>query len=178
MIKKILGILTVIFLLIMFWGPVKAQEESTPEPQNVSSYEMFWPIVAGKTKGDSLYSLKLLKEKIRGFFIFGSFKKAEYNITLSEKRTVEAEKLLNEGDFENAEETFDLLMKKREKALEYIEKATKSGIDTASLKNRMLSSLEKQTLLFTDILKDISESGKVLIEKDLGHIASVSEKLK
>ena len=73
-----------------------------PTPAPVDTYALFFPITHGKVIGDSLYSLKLLKERLRGMLIFGDFNKAMYNITLSEKRLVETEYLLTtNGDFEN-----------------------------------------------------------------------------
>lgn len=74
--------------------------------ESVNSFEMFWPLVAGKTKGDSLYFLKRLKETGRGWLIFGKTQKFDYKIFLAAKRTLEGEKLLNDGKGELANETF------------------------------------------------------------------------
>ena len=59
-----------------------------------SSYELFYPIVAGKVPGDKWYGLKMLREKVVLFFLFNSEKKVEYHTSLSKKRLVEAEKLI------------------------------------------------------------------------------------
>lgn len=81
--------LIVLGILVLLVGalPVKA----------VSSYEMFYPMVAGKTVADGfVYKLKIFKETIRGALIFGPVQKADYNIFLASKRLLEAEKLLLE----------------------------------------------------------------------------------
>ncbi|KKQ95748.1 MAG: hypothetical protein UV74_C0013G0355 [Candidatus Woesebacteria bacterium GW2011_GWB1_43_14] len=91
-------------------GLAGAKGEAVEEPKvtNVNSYELFWPLVAGKTKGESLYSLKLFKEKARGALIFGAFKKVDYEVFLATKRVIEAEKLLNSGKQDLANESLNL----------------------------------------------------------------------
>ncbi len=82
-------------VLLLSGQPARAQEKAKTEV--VNSFEMFWPMVAGKTEGDKFYSVKLLKEKIRGYLIFGPAPKADYQVFLGVKRLLEAEKLLSEG---------------------------------------------------------------------------------
>lgn len=78
---------------------------SSPQPVQVNAYELFWPLVAGKTEGDSLYFLKSFKEKLRGLLIFSPAKKAEYEVLLGTKRLLEAEKLVKSGKEELAIKT-------------------------------------------------------------------------
>ena len=110
--KKVLSLLFGFIFLLGVISPVIAQDsevvEATSEAEEINSFELFWPVVAGKTMGDSLYGLKNLKEKVRGWFIFGSAKKADYQISLATKRVVEAEKLLNDGKEDLALKTFGL----------------------------------------------------------------------
>lgn len=83
--KKIL----LLMVLVMFVGVASAKA--------VDSYELFWPMVAGKTVADGfVYKLKILKENARGSLIFGATQKADYNVFLASKRLLEAEKLLLE----------------------------------------------------------------------------------
>ena len=118
--KRIISFLLGLFLIFGIISPVLAQNtevlEATSEADvmgtedevvEVNSFELFWPVVAGKTRGDSLYSLKRLKEKVMGIFVFGHAKKADYQISLATKRVVEAEKLLLDGKEELAIETLD-----------------------------------------------------------------------
>ena len=64
-------------------------------------------MVAGKIMGDSLYSLKSLKEKLRGSLIFGSAQKSDYQVFLATKRVLEAEALLGKGKDNLAIKTLD-----------------------------------------------------------------------
>ena len=110
--KIVVVLLSFIFAFLVV-GPLEAvaQEMDTPEDNfsetttEVSSFELFRPVVAGRTMDDSLYFLKSLKEKIRGFFIFGREQKADYAVFLAVKRVLEAEKLVNEGKDDLAKKT-------------------------------------------------------------------------
>ena len=81
--------------------------EESETVTEVDSFELFWPIVAGKTRGDSLYFLKKLKENVRGWLIFGDAKDAEYEVFLATKRVVEAEALIKNDEHELARETIE-----------------------------------------------------------------------
>lgn len=98
-----------LFALLGF-SPVLAatSQETSPSAQlsrQINSYELFWPLVAGKVEGDSLYFLKILKENLRGMVIFGPAKKAEYAVLLGTKRVLEAEKLTEKGNQDLATKT-------------------------------------------------------------------------
>jgi len=81
--KKVL--LLMVLILVVGVSSVKA----------VDSYELFWPMVAGKTTADGfVYKLKILKEDVRGYLIFGPVQKADYHVFRAAKRLLEAEKLL------------------------------------------------------------------------------------
>lgn len=77
---------------------------ASPTPTEVNSFDLFWPLAPGKTRESKLYFLKTLKEKIRGFLIFGSAQKADYKVFLSVKRLIEADSLMqgNKTDLANA----------------------------------------------------------------------------
>lgn len=140
--KKLLTALFIAVLLFITANPLIALEKKA-EVQEVNSFELFWPVSAGKTLGDSLYSLKLFKEKVRSLLIFGKLQKLDYSLFLSIKRAVETEKLISEGKFDLATKTLD----KMELSLTTAEKNTdipvelknKAEIDEI---NKKLSNLE------------------------------------
>ena len=86
---------------------VEGEEAEEVIVENINSYELFWPLVAGKTSNESLYFLKRFKEKIRGALIFGNAQKAEYESMLATKRLLEVEKLLGEGNEDEARDTLE-----------------------------------------------------------------------
>ncbi len=140
----------------------------SPIPTEVNSYDMFWPITAGRTMGDSLYFLKSLKENLREFLVFSSYKKADYNITLSAKRVVEAENLfIEKKDVNNAKKSLEAAQSKRDKALEFIKKAESEGRYIVDLKTTLKNSLEKQRALLHYLITKVDEESKKFIEDNV-----------
>lgn len=109
--------------------PIRIAATPTPTPSSVyvGSYELFWPLAAGRTEGDSLYSLKLFKEKVQGFFIFTINKKADYAVLLGTKRVLEAEKLIISGKTDLAEKALEKAVSQFSSAYNYIKNADSEG---------------------------------------------------
>ncbi|MFC1625142.1 DUF5667 domain-containing protein [Patescibacteria group bacterium] len=164
-IKLVFLVFSALIISLFSKSYVFALDEEVKDTQDivVNSYEMFWPIVAGKVQGDSLYGLKLFKEKVREILIFSNFKKADYNITISEKRIVEAEKLINESRFEDAEKTLNRLNSSLSKVVNNIDLAEKSGIPVESLEERFNSSLERQSALLSFLEMKLPEENKEIL---------------
>lgn len=149
---------------------------STAAALSVNSYELFWPVAAGRIMGDKLYSLKLFKESLREVFIFNDLKKAEYNINLSEKRTVEAEKLFLENkDAVNGKNTLSEAQKKREKAFDLVMKSESKNI--SDVKARMMNSFKNQRLLLESIAAKVSEDQKSTVDENITNISTILDKL-
>lgn len=106
------------------------QNEATTEAK--TTFEIFWPLTAGRTIDDKLYFLKTLKENLRGALIFGSAQKAEYAVLLGTKRVLEADKLIKDGKKDFADKTL-------KKALEELNIAQKN-IDSAKAKRESFGS--------------------------------------
>ena len=117
------------------------------EVSEVNSFEVFWPLVAGKTKGESLYFLKRTKEDLRGALIFGAPQKADYNIFLATKRILEAEKLIKESKKELALSTIDEATKNLEKANSNVESAKSSKTSLGNIAPTALSRLNNISAL-------------------------------
>jgi len=133
------------------------EEEIT---ENTSSYDLFWPVVAGKVPGDTLYFLKGLKEKISELVIFSDIRKSDFNLTLSKKRLVETEKLLLERqDYDRAEKHIALSLQKLERAISLYNNATERGQQTNDLKNAIQALGERESK-FLEVL-----AGKIPEEK-------------
>lgn len=101
--------------------------ELSPTPISIDSYAAFWPLVAGKTIDDPLYFLKDLKQKIRGWVIFGNAQRANYYVFLGTKRVLEAEKLLRENKDDLADKTLKLGLMQFSGAVEKLEEAKTRG---------------------------------------------------
>lgn len=110
---------------------------ATPAPVAVDSFELFWPMVAGKTMESKVYFLKTLKEKVRGFFIFGSAQKADYDIFLGIKRMLEVEVLINAKNTDLANKTIDSANSDLDKANSALTNAKNSGDVDQDTKNEI-----------------------------------------
>ena len=151
----------------------KAMEEEKVE--EVDSFKLFWPIVAGKTRGERFYSLKKLKETLRGWFIFGDAKDAEYELFLATKRVVEAEKLIKDGESEDAKETLEDAIENVEEAADEWEDVDNKDTTVKHEMNNKLSNLET----FLPYLAEQSSDAKVkeMVNSLLDDVKSLNEKV-
>lgn len=144
--KRVLSLFLGVVLLLGIFSPAFAESLETPNKMvEIKSFELFWPVVAGRTMGDPLYSLKSLKEKVRGWFIFGKARKADYKIFLATKRVVEAEKLLKNDKNDLALKTFGLAENNVMKGKAYwtdVENKANQGDVMVNIKNQ-LTNIEK-----------------------------------
>lgn len=177
--KKIL--LAALFLVVfnLNFAKIAAAQDmvASPSASNVNSYELFFPITAGKVAGNSLYFLKLLKENLREMLIFSDLKKSEYNITLSEKRIVESEKLLlDKKDYENGPKTLETAAKKWQQALNYLNSA-KEQEGYNNVRAKFNSSLEKQRLLLQYIMIQVPPEQKTILNETVNKLNSIFSQL-
>lgn len=148
----------------------------TPVPETaseVNSFELFWPISAGKTMGDSLYFLKTLKENLRGMIIFGNPEKADYAILLATKRSVEAEKLIGEGKTDLANKTLEAASHQIDSAQQAISQAISNKEDFQGKGQAMADRLRNIAVLNkwlnsknkNDLLVQVSDKASSLANK-------------
>ncbi len=117
---------------------------ASPESEVIDVYALFWPITAGQTVADGTFFFKQLKESFAGFFKSGNIGKSEHQLELSEKRLVEATKLLETQDFANAKKSLDMNLANRDEAVRLKKAAIDSNEDTRELTLKLIKSLENQ----------------------------------
>lgn len=167
------------FSLLFFSSTVfSLAQEASSSAQSVNSFEMFWPLSAGKTRADSLYFLKRLKENLRGAIIFRAANKADYKVFLGVKRTLEVEKLLNEDKLELADKTLDdaildfgdahknYKVAKDEKAVSKV---------TEQIKNRLTNLSSFIIFLKSKNITDSSTNKLNVLEKEIIDFSSILE---
>ncbi|HWA52019.1 MAG TPA: DUF5667 domain-containing protein [Patescibacteria group bacterium] len=142
---------------------------SSPKPTAtpVDSFALFWPMSAGKTMQSKVYFLKILKEDARGFFIFGSAQKADYDIFLTIKRMLEAEALMGGNVSDLANKTLDAAGSDLDKVNSSLTDAKNSGDIDQNTKNEInirttnlkafTSSLMNQYPAYNDKLQSIQD---------------------
>jgi hypothetical protein len=147
--------------------------DPSPKPTKVDSFELFWPIVAGKVEGDSMYRLKIFKENIRGYLILSNLKKAEYLTFISSKRLVEFEELaLSRKNFENATKTLEVYMSTHKKIFSYLDKGKSEGVVITNTQSIIEDTLNRQLTLLNYILTSVDNSQKTGIESAISFINS------
>lgn len=124
--------------------------KTAEEARMVNSFELFWPLVAGKTESDSFYFLKLLKERIQGWFIGNDSKKADYEVLLGTKRMLETEALIKSNKIDSALKALERADSHFSKAYNYIKAAdSKKKLSIKDIRRERLINLKA----LTDYLK-------------------------
>lgn len=155
-----------------------ATPKPTQKPLEVNSFEMFWPLVAGKVQGDSLYELKSFKEKVRGFFIFSNLKKAEYSALLSQKRLLEYEKLaVTDKNLDAAKTTLEVLKKTQELSVSQLKKAKEEGMDVSTSTQTIMAMFDKEHTLLQSLLSKVDESQKGQLSEVITNLATLTSGL-
>lgn len=170
MLKRALAsIFLLIFVVVSLFGFANsssyAQEEnSTPSSsvKTATSFELFWPLVAGKTNDESFYFLKKVKEQVRGLFYFSPELKADYSVFLATKRLLEAEKLLSLKKKDNFEQTMSEAKSNIQSAEKYIEEAKSRQINLGNAKSTMKPRLDNMELFTKKLIEDNAENKDTL----------------
>lgn len=190
---RFLVILAICFFGVVTAGPVIAQNKNTQVVQKASPspsseapapfvapsepdrFTLFWPLTAGKTKADSLYFLKRLKEDLRGFFIFGKPQKAEYNVFLGTKRVLEADSLIQIGKTDLASQSLDDALKNFDNAKRFMDQSQDDSTRT-KLVGGMKSKLGSINILLDFLIsRDSQPLGKIKEAKDI--VSALAESL-
>lgn len=151
---------------------VEEAMDSHSNKSELSTYELFWPVVAGKTRGDSLYSLKRLKEKLLGLLVFGEAKKTGYNLDLATKRILEADELSSRDDSGNA-------IKSLSEAVENIKEASEKWSEVEQPEqylvqiNEMNNRLENMQIFLNGKISDTDGELKQTYEQLLTEVANL-----
>lgn len=176
--KVMVSLALALCTLGIFVGGVKAVSPAPAKPvQEINSFELFWPLVAGRTRDDKMYFLKSFKEKLRGSLIFSEARKVDYDVFLLVKRVIESEKLLNEGKIDYAKATISDAEKDVLKAREEFVKGKEMNADFGEVAPQIidrLSNLEKLIVwlssksdenknLYSELLQEIKDLKTIMI---------------
>lgn len=142
--KLITAVLFFVFASTFFFSSEVLGQSPNPQPETIDINAVFWPIVPGKTVADPMFWAKQFKESFDGFFKSGEVNKSKYQIDLSEKRLVEANKLVQDKDYGNALKSLNLNKARRDQAVELKRKAQEKNKDVNELTPKLVKSLENQ----------------------------------
>lgn len=179
-----------LFLLIAFSAfipTILAQEEDSASPSaeekaieeydfaSMTTYEMFWPVVAGKVPGDKYYKLKLWRGKIAVFLTLNKLKKAELLKKMVNKRLAETERLAELERFSLIPSTIQGAKQNLEKGLESLSAAKKKP-RYSWLKNEYAKDARKYLVLLGRLKEKISEEEKASVEEFFSDVEELIEK--
>lgn len=150
--KKLVAILSFIFILTLVPFTF-AQTNNTELP---------YP---GLLPDSPIYFLKIMRDKVKGFFFFGEDGKAQYALTLAEKRLSEAKALADKGEDELASTTAEQAGIENENAQEHLAKAEAEGKDVATIVNRLAANSARQQAVLARVLEKAPEQAKAAIER-------------
>jgi hypothetical protein len=135
-------------------GVFSKELSPTPFP---SSYELFYPVVAGKTPADKYYFVKTIREWIVDKLLFDPIKNVDYHLTLSKKRLVESERLI-------ADKSYQLAAKSVNNSFLELKKASKKA-KTVSPNTDIIDTIKSVSNTESDfiemsLVKNVPESEK------------------
>lgn len=138
----------------------------TPTPTPQPKIEYFFPY-PGILPGHPLYPLKMVRDRILGFFIQDPVKKAEYYLLLADKRVNSGLFLLERGKTELAVVTIEKGGKYLEKVFAEVEKAQKAAKDITPILSKASVATLKHEEVLKEVLEKVPESAKAGVQNAL-----------
>lgn len=188
MLKKIL-LLFCLFLLAffsVFSSCLYAQEENLATESaeaekeydfaSMTTYELFWPITAGKIPGDKFYKLKIWRDKLVGYLFFDKLKKSEYLKQLANKRLVETEKLLEVQRYSYLSETLKISGDNLEKGLVLLFSAPETE-SQFWLRNEYQKDFQKHLIVLERMKEKMEEDKRAVLEEAIRDINNLIDRL-
>lgn len=159
-------------------GSAPSSEATASQNILKSSYELFWPIVAGRVAGEPFYFLKTLKEDIAEKLIFADIRKSDHHLFLSKKRLVETEKLLLEKkDYRNAVITIQKSVSELQNAIQVANLAKRKGKKVQDLFNALSKDGDIEAGFLENLIKQIPEEQKGPFDKAVFKIRELVKSL-
>lgn len=164
--------LAIVLSIILVPSFTSAHETGDPNHthETVDVYGMFWPIVPGTTVADSTFFLKQIRETFSGLFKTSNLAKAEYQTELSEKRFVEAFKLFEAKDYDNAFKSLQMNQENRKVALEAKRKAKEANQDVLGVSTEMVKSLENQQKALVFIQSQVPQNEQTQLQPQIDQL--------
>lgn len=173
-IKFLLYSLVVVFTVFQ----VASFSVSAASPINeINSFELFWPLVAGKTPDDPLYFLKSFKEKVRYMLIFSPARKADYSLFLATKRLLEYEKLLTGTKNDVSQKALNLAFDEFTQVEKNLSLALSKSESLGDLKSSMMNRLNNLDTFLEWLISKEELVNKSKIEEIFAKVQLLSKKL-
>lgn len=164
--RKMYRAIKTIFLAFLFltllvsplYAVTAKPPSANPEPVK-DSYTLFYPVVAGKVEGESLYFLKRVRDKITEILAFSDERKSTVTLALATKKLLEAEKLLKEEKYEYANKAFNLFSDYLDSSYQHAVKA-QEGDFVVDLFGEISNQTDKYLILLNQLKNKMPEEQK------------------
>lgn len=170
--NKINGMILIFTFFLLLSQVSFAQEDTSSKGASLATMsssmikEEYLLPYPGLLPDNPLYVLKTARDRIIGFLIADPLKKAEFDLLQADKRLNAAVFLLKEGKGkeELAETTISKGENYFEEAITSIKEAGKQGLNTESVKRRLLTASQKHKEVLKYIINKSSKDKKKLFE--------------
>lgn len=177
--KRLLVFGVTLFTFLSFFTKTVFAEATpvltTPESSQ-SSYVLFYPVVAGKTEGETLYFVKLLRDRIAEMLTFGNEKKTGVELRIATKRLLEAEKLSKTGKADLFRNTLSKFNTKLASAYDRIMK-TKDSDTFPELIDEMEQNIQKYQIILNQLVNNTPDSGKKSVEETIQRVNDIQNRI-
>jgi len=161
--KKIINIILVCIAILTIVGitaVVQAQQESeiaTETAQKSINYFLPYP---GILPGNSLYPLKMIRDRVVSYFITDPVKKAEFYLLMADKRINAGKFLADYRKYSLVEPTISKGQNYFDQSIELAAKTKKQGINIKNLTEQLNKASEKHEEVLGVILLEIPDDYK------------------
>jgi len=160
-VKKFLIVFFILLLFLLSFKTTLAEEGILSAPAaTMDNYELPYP---GLLPDHPLYFLKMVRDKIIGFFISDPIKKAEFDVLQSDKRLSAGVYLINKKSLKSQQLALDTFSKGEnyyDDATTKVVLAEKQGINTTDIKTKIKASLQNFKAILEKSKNKVSESFK------------------
>ena len=157
--------LGILFLtLFTFSFSVSAYASNFVNPYPKVNYTLPYP---GLLPDNPLYKLKVIRDMIVGFFISDSIQKADYDLTLADKRTFASQMLFDTGKQSLALDTISKAQNYYEEGVEQVILAKKQGEQVSGELNKFSESVALREYMLSNMKEYASFNLKARFDLEL-----------
>jgi len=175
----LLSLLVLIIGLVIFTKPIFSQEKLDIEAQEGSEpakVEYFLPY-PGILPDHPLYKLKMLRDRIWGFFIRDPLKKSQWYLLMADKRIWASQMLVDKGKFALAVSTASKAEKYLLQAVDKAYQAREMGKGDKMFFQKMFQASLKHEEVLAEILKKTPDEFQLAIEESINYTNNASQKI-
>jgi len=175
---KLMGIFFLVFVFLVtpkVFAQKSVDSVASDSSAIESSYDLFYPIVSGKVPGERFYFLKSLREWFVGKIVFDDIRKSDFHLTLSKKRLVEGEALIQKNDYPRAQKSIEKSTKEYKKAVSIAQGALEKGKPAKDIINALKTDGRIEVNFLDRLIKNLPDNEAESFRPLLNDLRSLAE---